>query len=58
MGDWRKSNYSNANGGDRVEVADKAGAILVRDTKNRAGVMLSVDAGAWERFTAAIRQTA
>jgi hypothetical protein len=58
MGDWRKSSYSNANGGDCVEVADHADAILVRDTKNRAGTMLSVDADAWERFTAAIRQTA
>jgi hypothetical protein len=46
MGDWRKSSYSNANGGDCVEVADKAGAILVRDTKNRAGTTLSVDADA------------
>ena len=58
MGDWRKSSYSNANGGDCVEVADKAGAILVRDTKNRTGTTLSVDADAWRRFTAAIRQTA
>jgi hypothetical protein len=58
MGDWRKSSYSNANGGDCVEVADKADAILVRDTKNPAGAMLCVDAETWERFTAAIRQTA
>jgi Domain of unknown function (DUF397) len=57
MGDWRKSSYSNANGGDCIEIADEDGAILVRDTKNRAGAMLSVDADAWERFTAAIRQT-
>jgi len=58
MGEWRKSSYSNANGGDCIEVADKAGAILVRDTKNRTGAMLRVDAEAWERFTDTIRQTA
>jgi hypothetical protein len=58
MGDWRKSSYSNANGGDCIEVADKAGAIQVRDTKNRTGAMLRVDAEAWERFTAAIREAA
>jgi hypothetical protein len=39
-------------------VADKAGAIQVRDTKNRTGAMLRVDAEAWERFTAAIREAA
>ena len=59
MGDWRKSSYSNANGGrDREELADQDGAIVVRDTKNRAGATLSVDADAWLIFTAAIRQTA
>ena len=45
MGDWRKSGF-HANGGDCVEVA--AGSILVRDTQNRAGATLSVDADAWE----------
>ena len=39
--EWRKSTYSGANGGDRVEVADATGVILVRDTKNRDGGTLA-----------------
>ena len=35
MGDWRKSTYSSANGGDCVEAASTDGVILVRDTANR-----------------------
>lgn len=49
--DWRKSTYSNANGGDCVEVGNAARAVLVRDTKDRGGVMLTFSAGAWGRFT-------
>ena len=37
-------------GGDCVEVASDD-AILVRDTKDRSGAVLSVPAEAWERFT-------
>jgi hypothetical protein len=50
MVNWRKSSYSGANGGDCVEVASDD-AILVRDTKDRSGAVLSVPAEAWERFT-------
>ena len=41
---WRKSSYSGSNGGNCVEVGGQAGAILVRDTTNREGVMLPVPA--------------
>ena len=51
---WRKSTYSDANGGQCVEVAAD-GAILVRDTTDRDGCWLSVPADAWERFTASLR---
>lgn len=47
---WRKSSYSGTNGGDCVEAADWAGRVLVRDTTNRGGVVLSVPASAWLRF--------
>ena len=53
--DWRKSSYSNANGGQCVETAGNSGAILVRDTTNRDGVVLTVDATAWQRFAASLR---
>jgi hypothetical protein len=53
--DWRKSTYSDANGGSCVETASGDGAVLVRDTTDREGVTLSVPADAWARFTATLR---
>ncbi len=53
--DWRKSSFSSANGGQCVETASADGVILVRDTANRGGVMLSVPAAAWRKFTASLR---
>jgi Domain of unknown function (DUF397) len=53
--DWRKSSYSNANGGSCVEAATGDSVILVRDTTNRDGCTLSVPVGAWARFTASLR---
>jgi hypothetical protein len=46
MGDWRKSSFSNANGGACVETASGAGVILVRDTTNRDGGTLGFTATA------------
>ena len=55
MGNWRKSTYSDASGGNCVETADGSGAILVRDTTDRDGTTLSVPAGAWLAFTASLK---
>jgi hypothetical protein len=52
--DWRKSNYSNANGGDCVEVASAEG-VAVRDTTDREGVTLEFSAEAWQQFTRRLR---
>ena len=52
---WRKSSYSNPNGGECVEVAGDAQAIMVRDTTNRDGFTLSVSASAWLKFTSTIK---
>jgi hypothetical protein len=52
---WRKSSYSGTNGGDCVEAADLDGHILVRDTTDRGGVVLSICSEAWQRFTATLR---
>ena len=52
---WRKSSYSGTNGGDCVEAADVAGSILVRDTTDRGGVVLSISPDAWHRFTSTLR---
>ena len=51
---WRKSSYSGSNGGECVEVAT-TGAVLVRDTTDRDGAVLTFTAKAWRDFTATIR---
>jgi len=51
---WRTSSYSGPNGGECVEVA-VAGAVLVRDTTDRSGPMLTFTADAWRAFTGTIR---
>ena len=55
MGDWRKSTYSDGNGGECVETASGNGLVMVRDTSNRDGVTLGVPAAAWQAFTAALK---
>nr|WP_129843937.1 DUF397 domain-containing protein [Streptomyces sp. RFCAC02] len=48
---WRTSSYSNETGGDCVEVAfNVAGLHPVRDTKNRAGAVLTFTTPAWTSF--------
>ena len=54
-GNWRKSSYSGADGGECVEVASAPDAVMVRDTKDRDGSALSVPASAWRVFLATIR---
>jgi hypothetical protein len=55
MGDWRKSTYSDANGGSCVETASSAGAIMVRDTTDRDGVTLAFPGQAWKRLLASLK---
>jgi hypothetical protein len=54
MDGWRKSSYSGAQG-SCVETASDGGAVMVRDTTDRAGLTLSVPASAWTAFLAALR---
>ena len=56
--DWRKSSYSDSNGGDCVETASRSGAILVRDTTNRDGGTLAFTGDAWKAFTAGLKSGA
>lgn len=44
MDGWRKSSYSDANGGSCVETASGNGVILVRDTTDRDGGTLAFSA--------------
>lgn len=53
---WRKSSYSNGNGGDCVEVADGfTGVVPVRDSKDPHGPALAFSADAWASFVGAVR---
>jgi hypothetical protein len=52
---WRKSTYSGTNGGGCVEAADIDDRILVRDTTDRGGMVLSVSSTAWRQFTDELR---
>ncbi|WP_405737645.1 DUF397 domain-containing protein [Streptomyces sp. NBC_00028] len=48
---WRKSSYSSDQGGDCVEVAEgTAATIAVRDSKNPAGPILTLDPAAFTSF--------
>jgi hypothetical protein len=56
MDEWRKSSYSDANGGNCVETASCDGLILVRDTTNRNGGTLEFGPEAWEAFAASLKR--
>jgi hypothetical protein len=53
--DWRKSTYSGPNGASCVEVGTAGTGVLVRDTTNRAGAVLTIPASAWRALLAGIR---
>ncbi|MEV6047266.1 DUF397 domain-containing protein [Streptomyces xanthochromogenes] len=55
----RRSTYSNASGGDCVEVADNLpGVVPVRDSKAPNGPALIIPAGAWVPFVQAVKGAA
>jgi len=55
MANWRKSSYSDANGGDCVETASTDGAVMIRDTAHRGGFTLGVPANAWMAFLSTLK---
>ncbi|MFI0938249.1 DUF397 domain-containing protein [Streptomyces sp. NPDC021020] len=53
---WRKSTYSDAEGGNCVEVADGVpGVVPVRDSKDPQGPALLFPAEAWLGFVADVK---
>ncbi|MET7502421.1 DUF397 domain-containing protein [Streptomyces microflavus] len=53
---WRKSSYSNQDGGQCLEVADDfAPVVPVRDSKNPQGPALTFAAAGWSSFVAAVK---
>ncbi|MGA5039535.1 DUF397 domain-containing protein [Streptomyces capoamus] len=56
---WRKSSYSNSDGGNCVEVADTAPSLVpVRDSKDPARGTLVFRAGAWAAFVDGVKRGA
>jgi hypothetical protein len=53
---WRKSSYSNSDGGNCVEVADGFLAVVpVRDSKRPDGAALIVPADSWTAMLGAMK---
>lgn len=53
---WRRSSYSNSNGGECVEVADGfTGLVPVRDSKDPEGPALVFRGAAWASFVAGLK---
>jgi hypothetical protein len=50
---WRKSSYSADNGGACVEVA-AAEAVLVRDSTDLSGPVVTFSADTWRAFTSTL----
>jgi hypothetical protein len=56
MDGWRKSSFSDANGGSCVETTSGNGVILVRDTTDREGGTLAFSAEAWRVFAERLKR--
>jgi Domain of unknown function (DUF397) len=52
---WRKLSYSGGEGGNCVEVT-AAGEVVIRDTQNRQGPVLTVPARAWREFVGQVQE--
>lgn len=53
---WRKSSYSNSDGGECVEVSDGFATLIpVRDSKNPRGPVLVFPAGGWASFVSSVK---
>ncbi|MEV8050040.1 DUF397 domain-containing protein [Streptomyces bacillaris] len=53
---WRKSSYSNSDGGDCVEVSDDLpGVVPVRDSKRPEGPAVVFGTSAWSVFVNDVR---
>lgn len=53
---FRKSSFSDTNGGQCVEVGARPGVIGVRDSKCPAGGVVAVPAAAWTAFVRVARR--
>jgi hypothetical protein len=54
---WRKSSYSNPDGGNCLEVADNLSLVPVRDSKAPSRGTLLFGCAAWTRFVDGVKRT-
>lgn len=52
---WKKSSYSDSQGGSCVEMANLANRVGIRDSKNKRGPALLVTATAWTAFVGLVQ---
>lgn len=52
---WRKSSFSNGQGGNCIEVGNAGDAIALRDSKDPRGPRLLVSSAAWSKFTGGLK---
>ncbi|MEV6792196.1 DUF397 domain-containing protein [Streptomyces sp. NPDC051320] len=53
---WRKSSYSNSDGGACIEVShDLATVVPVRDSRNPHGPVLTFTTDGWSSFVSAVK---
>ncbi|MEX3107230.1 MULTISPECIES: DUF397 domain-containing protein [unclassified Streptomyces] len=53
---WRRSSYSNTNGGNCVEITeDFPGIVPIRDSKDPGGPMLTVPTPVWDTFISSLK---
>ena len=57
---WHKSSYSGGNGGNCVEIGAhaEAGHVLVRDTTDRQGPVLTFSPQTWRQFAEYVKADA
>ena len=47
---WKRSSYSDQQGGSCIEIAELTNQIGIRDSKDKAGPALLVSAASWTSF--------
>lgn len=52
---WRKSSFSEPNGGNCVEIAHTTETVAVRDSKNPDGSVLRLSPGGWAAMLVLVR---
>lgn len=53
---WRRSSYSNANGGECIEITeDFPGIVPVRDSKTPHGPVIVVPTAVWDTFVDSLK---